>query len=81
MCDVVFKKAADLKANPDNVDIISWRYNLRHGQVNNWLAETDWNYDQIQYPLAFEQVVNYLIKLKLLTEQEAENWRLKLFIQ
>ncbi len=79
MCDVVFAKAADLKTNPDVVDIISWRYNLRHGQVNNWLTETDWNYNQIEYPLAFEKVVNYLLLLDLITEEEAEGWRTKLF--
>jgi sulfonate transport system substrate-binding protein len=79
MCNVVFKKAADLKSNPDNVDIISWRYNLRHGQVSNWLSETEWNYNHIEYPLAFEQVVNYLLKLNLLNAEDAENWRTKLF--
>jgi sulfonate transport system substrate-binding protein len=43
LCEVVNAKARSLKDNPDVVDIISWRYNLRHGQVNNWIRETDWN--------------------------------------
>ena len=50
MCDIVNKKAAELKKNDSVVDLISWRYNLRHGQVENWLNETDWNYDGIEYP-------------------------------
>lgn len=79
MCDIVNTKAFELKNNPDVVDIISWRYNLRHGQVNNWLHETDWNYKGIEYPLAFEQVIGYLTKLGLLEESETENWRKKLF--
>ena len=80
MCEIVSEKAKELKGNENVVDIISWRYNLRHGQVENWLNETDWNYDGIDYPLAFEKTVKFLIKLNLLSENEAENWREKLFI-
>ncbi len=79
MCSVVNNKARELKENPDVVEIISWRYNLRHGQVNNWLNETDWNYKGIEYPLAFEKVISYLKKLNLLKPIDAENWRKKLF--
>lgn len=79
MCEIVNKKASELKANESAVDLISWRYNLRHGQVSNWLHETDWNYDGIGYPLAFEKAISYLIKLNLLKPEEAENWRSKLF--
>lgn len=80
MCDVVNEKARELKKNDQTTDIISWRYNLRSGQVKNWLIETDWNYDGIAYPLAFEKTVSYLLKLKLITEVQAENWRGKLFV-
>ena len=80
MCEIVSEKAKELKGNENVVDIISWRYNLRHGQVENWLNETDWNYDGIDYPLAFEKTVKFLIKLNLLSENDAENWREKLFI-
>ena len=62
------------------VDLICWRYNLRHGQVENWLQETDWNYDGIGYPLAFEKTISYLLKLNLLEEEEAKDWREKLFV-
>ncbi len=79
MCQVVEQKAKELKKNENAVDLISWRYNLRRGQVERWLSETDWNYDGIQYPLAFEKAVNYLLKLSLVTEEEASNWRKKLF--
>lgn len=79
MCTVVNQKAKELKQNPDVVDILSWRYTLRHGQVMNWLAETDWNYDAIEYPLAFEKTVSYLVKLNLISKEEAEDWRKKLF--
>jgi sulfonate transport system substrate-binding protein len=79
MCEIVGARAAELKKNENAVDLISWRYNLRHGQVENWLNETDWNYNGVEYPLAFEKTISYLIKLNLLEPEEAENWREKLF--
>jgi ABC-type nitrate/sulfonate/bicarbonate transport system substrate-binding protein len=79
MCTIVNKKADELKKNENAADLISWRYNLRHGQVLNWLNETDWNYSGIEYPLAFEKTVTYLLKLGLINKQEAENWNQKLF--
>lgn len=79
MCQIVSDRAAELKKNENAVDLISWRYNLRHGQVENWLNETDWNYNGVEYPLAFEKTVSYLLKLNLLQPDEAENWREKLF--
>ncbi len=79
MCLIVEEKAKALKINDNAIDLISWRYNLRHGQVENWLNETDWNYEGIQYPLAFEKAVNYLLKLELISEEEAKDWRKKLF--
>jgi hypothetical protein len=79
MCNIVNEKAAELKKNENIIDLISWRYNLRHGQVENWLNETDWNYSGIKYPLAFEKTISYLIKLGLIEESESEDWRSKLF--
>ncbi len=79
MCNIVGQKAKELKANEDVVDLISWRYNLRRRHVENWLNETDWNYDGIKYPLAFEKAIKYLISLNLLSEEEAKDWRKKLF--
>lgn len=79
MCKVVNERAREIKTNADTVEVISWRYNLRSGQVANWLIETDWNYDGIEYPLAFEKTVKYLLKLDLISASEAENWRGKLF--
>lgn len=78
MCRIVNKKASELKKKEDAVDLICWRYNLRHGQVQNWLTETDWNYDGIEYPLAFEKAVSYLLKLKLIRPEEAKDWRKKI---
>jgi len=80
MCKVVNKRAHEVKENPDTAEVISWRYNLRLDQVKQWLSETDWNYNGIEYPLAFEKVTHYLQKLNLLSGAEAENWRQKLFV-
>jgi len=79
MCQVVNRKALELKKNENSIDLISWRYNLRRSHVENWLNETDWNYSGIEYPLAFEKTISYLLKLGLLTEDEAADWRKKLF--
>ncbi len=81
MCDIVNEKAQEVKKDPDAVEIISWRYNLRMDQVEKWLSETEWNYKGIEYPLAFEKTTHYLKKLGLLSEEEATGWREKLFIQ
>ncbi|MCH2223898.1 MAG: ABC transporter substrate-binding protein [Crocinitomicaceae bacterium] len=79
MCEVVWKQAYDLKQNESAADIISWRYNLRHSHVENWLNETDWNYKGIEYPLAFDKTIKYLLKLGLLEKNQIDNWRAKLF--
>jgi len=79
MCQVVNEKALEVKEGIDSIEIISWRYNLRSDQVEKWLSETDWNYNGIEYPLAFEKTVQYLLKLNLIEAAEAENWRQKLF--
>jgi sulfonate transport system substrate-binding protein len=79
MCAVVNERALEMKNDTDAVEVISWRYNLRLDQVANWLSETEWNYDGIEYPLAFEKTVSYLLKLNLISPEEAENWRVKLF--
>jgi sulfonate transport system substrate-binding protein len=80
MCALVNQKASEVKNDPDAVEIISWRYNLRHDQVEKWLSEVEWNYKGIEYPLAFEKTTHYLKKLNLLTEEHALNWREKLFV-
>lgn len=80
MCTIVNQRAQEVKNDPDAVEIISWRYNLRMDQVQKWIHETDWNYKGIEYPLAFEKTTHYLKKLNLLSEEEAENWREKLFV-
>jgi sulfonate transport system substrate-binding protein len=79
ICSIVNQKAREVKHDENTVEIISWRYNLRSGQVQNWLIETDWNYDAIEYPLAFDQVIRYLLKLNLLNAEQAEGWQKKLF--
>ncbi len=79
MCDIVAQRALDLKHNENASELISWRYNLRHRHVINWLSETEWNYEGIKYPLAFDKTVSYLLKLGLLKEDEADDWREKLF--
>ncbi len=79
MCQIVGERALQMKETPEIAEIIAWRYNLRSGQVSNWLIETEWNYKGIEYPLAFEKTVSYLRKLGLISEEESADWRKKLF--
>jgi ABC-type nitrate/sulfonate/bicarbonate transport system substrate-binding protein len=79
MCRVVNEKALEVMKSENTVEVISWRYNLRLGQVENWLIETDWNYNGIEDPLAFDKTIRYLLKLKLIQPEQAENWQQKLF--
>jgi sulfonate transport system substrate-binding protein len=79
MCSIVNEKALEVKHHEDTIEVISWRYNLRSDQVSKWLSETEWNYKGIEYPLAFEQTIQYLLKLNLLEAEEVEDWRTKLF--
>lgn len=81
IAEIVNRRAQTMKNSENIEEIISWRYNLRLNQVQNWLSETDWNYNLIKYPLAFEKVTRYLSKLNLITEAESEDWREKLFFE
>lgn len=80
MCEIVNRKAEEVKNHPDSAKMISWRYNLPLEQVKRWLSETDWNYQGTAYPLAFEKTTHYLKKLNLLSEEEAEDWESRLFV-
>ena len=79
MCEIVLAKAEQLKSNPNAVAMISWRYNLQSDDVRSWLRETDWNYNNENFVTTFDDTVNYLIKLGLVSEEEAENYTEKLF--
>jgi sulfonate transport system substrate-binding protein len=81
MCGVVNQLAANLKKADYVVELIGWRYNLRAGQVANWIIETDWNYDGREYTQEFEKTIQYLVKLGLISEQNTANWSQKLFAQ
>ncbi|MFM7637817.1 MAG: ABC transporter substrate-binding protein [Crocinitomicaceae bacterium] len=79
VCAMVHQMALELKQNEQAAEIISWRYNLRLSQVENWLKETNWNYKNEIKISDFEQVVAYLFGLKLLSAKNCENWKQKLF--
>jgi len=80
VCAIVHQKALELKQNEQALEIISWRYNLRLSQVENWLKETNWNYTNTINLSDFEQVVTYLRELQLISAKESENWKQKLFL-
>lgn len=79
MCTIVGKRAFAMKNSENVIELISNRYDLRSGQVANWLIETDWNYDMKSYTEEIENTIHYLIKLGLISKEKVENWENKLF--
>jgi sulfonate transport system substrate-binding protein len=80
MIEVVNQLAATLKTSDDVAELFAWRYNLRLGQVKNWLIETNWNYLCNDHTEDIEKTVKYLVKLGLITEENAGDWKNKLFL-
>lgn len=75
---IVGSTAKEIK-DMNNASEISWRYSLELDQAESWLSETDWNYDGKNTTESYELVVDYLSKLNLITEDQKENWKEKLF--
>jgi sulfonate transport system substrate-binding protein len=80
MIEVVLQLAATLKTSDDVAEVFAWRYNLRLGQVKNWLVETNWNYLCNDHMEDIQKTVHYLEKLGLVKTSNAENWESKLFL-
>src|SRR5690554_6536649 len=79
MLAIVNKKAKVLKQDKNTVEILSKRYGLNSKDVEKWLSETEWNYEGAQFDKDFENVIDYLLKLQLITAEEAEYYKRKLF--
>ncbi len=79
MCEIINHKALELKQHPKADELIAWRYGLKKYDVRKWLKETDWNYDGSNYESAFDHAVEYLLRLNLITEDQADNYSAKLF--
>lgn len=75
----VHQEAKAFKENPNAAEIISWRYNLKLDQTQSWLNETDWNYDNMMMKEHFENVVDTLEYLDLISTEEKKNWESKLY--
>ncbi len=79
MLDIVNKRAKSIKENEFTPEILSWRYGLKIEDVSKWLSETEWNYDGAKFDKDFDYVIEYLLKLKLITPEEAKDYMRKLF--
>ena len=76
--EIVGNTAKEIK-DKNNAEEISWRYALKLDQAKSWLSETDWNYECKNPIESYEVVVDYLSKLNLITPEQKENWKSKLF--
>jgi ABC-type nitrate/sulfonate/bicarbonate transport system substrate-binding protein len=81
VCEIVNSRARALKINPDASEIIAWRYGLSKQDVQKWLKETDWNYNAAEFTEDFHKTVEYLLKLRLISKEQANDFESKLFIK
>jgi sulfonate transport system substrate-binding protein len=79
MVSIVQKEAYRLKHQSNSAEQFAWRYALPTEQVEQWLAQTEWNYGNDVVHQDFENVVSELLDLGLLSENQAEDWKEKLF--
>ena len=79
MLEIVNKKAETLKNHEGAPGILAWRYNQKLDDVKKWLNQTEWNYDGAKFDKDFENVISYLLKLKLVSPDEAKDYMNKLF--
>ncbi len=79
MCSVVHGKAAELKKNENSAEVISWRYNLSLNQTQHWLKETEWNLGMLNLEEQMENIIPSLLKYGILTTEETENWKNRIF--
>lgn len=76
---LVQEEAIKLKSSPNAVEQFAWRYALPAEQVEEWLSKTEWaDSDEIDFT-AFENVVEHLKTLGLVTMDEMCNWQARLF--
>lgn len=78
MLEVIKRKSAELKANEDVAQIIAWRYNLKLDGVIEWIGNTNWSSQKFN-PEIFQEVIDSLLRLRLIQEHQVENWHQKLF--
>ncbi len=76
---VVQKEAYRLKHLSNSAEQFAWRYALPQEQVEQWLAQTEWNYGKEVDHQDFGKVVSELLDLGLISENQAEGWEEKLF--
>ncbi len=79
MVSIVQKEAYRLKNQSNSAEQFAWRYALPKEQVEQWLAQTEWNYGNDVLHQDFENVVSELVDLGLLSENQAVGWEEKLF--
>jgi hypothetical protein len=77
--NILSNTAKEIKEDEKSADSIAWRYSLDPQQSKSWLLETDWNYTGENPIEGYEVVVDYLSKLNLITSEQKEGWKEKLF--
>lgn len=76
---IVQQEAFKLKTAPNAIEQFAWRYALPINQVEAWLSQTEWNYGDSIDVSDFQEVVQQLHQLGLVSSDETENWKKSLF--
>src|SRR5690554_7660357 len=80
MLEIVNKKALAIKNHEGTPGMLSWRYGQKLEDVIKWLDQTEWNYYGRDFNDDFANVIDCLLKLKLVTAEQAENYQSNLFL-
>ena len=71
LLQVVNEQCDSLMKDEHACQIISARYQLRLSDVEEWFAQTDWSTDFKKPTAAIQNIKSYLLKLDLVTEEQA----------
>jgi len=80
ICQIVNERALKLKQSTQALETFSWRYNLNLQDVRKWFQSVEWNYDGKGFDEELLMTVDYLKKLKLVSEEESKHALRKLKI-
>ncbi len=70
--EIVNQNCRRLMADKDACKIISARYKLKLAEVEEWFAQTEWSTDFKEPIEAIKNIKSYLVKLDLVTQQQAD---------
>jgi ABC-type nitrate/sulfonate/bicarbonate transport system substrate-binding protein len=69
--EIINRRCAELMSDENACELISKRYKLRLSDVEEWFGQTRWSTDFEKPTEAIEHIKSYLLKLGIVSEQQA----------